>query len=341
MIRFNKPTIDRKDLESVLYCMITDDLAPGDYMKEFRGMLGRILGLNTVVVFNNYLQTFESVFRLIGAKEGDEVILSSYTRYRIYHAVISCGLKPVLVDLAEDSLLPSSEQIARKLNERTAGIIVQQLFGFPNNLNPYTAYQVPLIEDLDGALNSRFDGTAIGSYGTLVTMNFNDDAVITTGNGGMLASNDGKLKSLYDEYLQGAASFDYLMSDFNASLGISQLKKLEKSYERRRKIGEYYDRAVMASNCTLVGRDDGQELAYSSYPVLTRTPFEDCRRFFKGQGIPVRKGIEQPLHHVMNLPVSDFFRTEEMFNRLITLPIYPTLDREVVDRVAKGIRTIL
>ena len=95
MIRFNKPTIDKRDLESVLYCMITDDLAPGEYMKEFRTQLRALIGLNITVVFNNYMQAFETAFRLLDAEPGDEVILASFSRYRIYHAVIAQGLKPV------------------------------------------------------------------------------------------------------------------------------------------------------------------------------------------------------------------------------------------------------
>jgi perosamine synthetase len=341
MIRFNTPTIDRQDLESVLNCMITDDLTPGEYMKEFRTMLSRILGLHTAVVFNNYLQSLESAFRLIGAESGDEIILSSFSRHRILHAAISYGMKPVLVDIEEDSLLPSLEQIEARLTERTACVVVQQLFGIPHDLSPYASHRAPLVEDLDGALCSRINGSMIGSFGSLVTLNLNDDAVITTGNGGMVASNDSKLKKLYEEYVGGGAALDYLMSDFNASLGISQLKKLKKSSERRIQIGEYYDRAVLGSGCSLVGRDDGQELAYSSYPVLTSTPFEDCRRFFKDHGIPVQRGIEEPLHRRLGLPPEDFARTEEMFSRIVLLPIYPTLDRNMVEKVAMGIRTIL
>jgi dTDP-4-amino-4,6-dideoxygalactose transaminase len=341
MIRFNKPTIDRKDLESVLYCMITDDLAPGDYMKEFGSLLGKMLGLGTAIVFNSYLQSFQAAFSMIGASSGDEVILSSFTRFRIYNALRVYGLKPVLVDLDEASLLPSPGRIKETITEKTRCIIIQQLFGIPNDLATYMELGVPVIEDLDGALCSSTNGKALGGFGTLVTMNFSDDAVITTGNGGMLASNDRRLKAVYREYYEQSADFDHLMSDFNASLGISQIKKMDRNCSRRKSIGQYYDNAVMGSGCSLVGREDGQELAYSSYPVYTETPFEDCVRFFKRYGIPVRRGVEQPLHRHMGLDVEEFENTEEMFNRIITLPIYPTLAREAMENVARGIRAIL
>jgi perosamine synthetase len=341
MIRFNKPTIDKKDLESVLYCMITDDLAPGAYMKEFRLGLNRLLGSHVTVVFNTYLQAFETAFRLLHAEPGDEVILASFARFRIYHAVLSLGLKPVLVDLEEGSLLPSRHQIEQKINSKTRCIIVQQLFGIPNDLSPYITYQVPLLEDLDGALQAHIRGNALGSFGSFVTMNFNDDAVITTGNGGMLASGDRALKAVYGELMADDAQYDYVMSDFNASLGISQLKKLGQNDERRKHIGEIFDRAVLASSCSLVGREDGQELCYSSYPVVTETPFEDCRRFFKKYRIPVRRGVDRPLHQYAGLSMSDFENTETMYNSIVLLPLYPTLEGEVVENIARGIKAIL
>jgi dTDP-4-amino-4,6-dideoxygalactose transaminase len=341
MIRFNKPTIEKKDLESVLYCMITDDLTPGVYMKEFRTQLNRLLGLNMTLVLNSYFQAFEAAFRLLEAKPGDEVILSSFSRIRIYRAILSQGLQPVIIDLDEHSLLPSIAHIKRKINPRTRCVIVQQLFGIPNDLSSYRELGVPLLEDLDGALCSSIRGKSLGSFGSLVTMNFNDDAVITTGNGGMLASRDRALKEIYAQFLADESHNDYMMSDFNASLGISQLRKLEKNCERRRKIGKHFDRAVLASNCSLVGREDDQQLCYSSYPVLTDTPFEDCHRFFKKYSIPVRRGVESPLHHIAGLPPRDYENTEAMFNKIVLLPLYPTLDGDVVENIVRGIKSIL
>ena len=277
----------------------------------------------------------------VAAYVGDEVILASFSRYRIYHAIMAHGLKPVLVDLERETLLPSLSQIERKINSRTRCVIVQQLFGIPNDLTRYKKLDIPLVEDLDGTLCSNIGGNALGSFGFLATMNLNDDSIITTGNGGMLASSDRRLKDIYGEYTADEAFSDYLMSDFNASLGISQLKKLGRNCERRKKIGQYFDRVVMSSNCSLIGREDGQELAYSSYPVITDTPFEDCLRFFKKYGIPVRRGIGRPLHQWMGLSIKGFEHTEAMYNRIVMLPLYPTLDGEVVENIVRGIKAIL
>jgi dTDP-4-amino-4,6-dideoxygalactose transaminase len=321
--------------------MITDDLTPGVYEKEFRTLLSRTLGLTHTIVFNNYIQPFETIFAMIEALPDDEVVLPSFARYRIYNAVASCGLKPVLVDIEEDSLLPLYDRISEQITDHTRCLIIPQMFGIPNDLSKFVDFGLPIIEDLDGALCSTINGTAIGSFGTFVTMNLNDDSLITTGSGGLLASNQKKLKEVIEGLKSDESSYDYVMSDFNASLGISQLKKLEKNWERRRRIGEYYDNAVMASNCSLIGRKEGQDLCFSSYVVKTETPIEDVIRFFKRSEIPVRRGIEIPLHHHMNLKVDQFRRTEELYNKIIILPIYPTLDKATVENVAKGIRAIL
>ncbi|HEB30425.1 MAG TPA: DegT/DnrJ/EryC1/StrS aminotransferase family protein [Spirochaetes bacterium] len=341
MIKFYKPSIGKKDLESVLYCMIGDDLRPGDHLKTFSSMLCRELDLSNTIVFSIYLHTFENIFHLIDAAPGDEVILPSFARYGILHAIEKCRLEPVLVDLADDSLLPSIGQIRKKISKSTCCLFIPQMFGIPNDLSDYHEFQLPLIEDIDGSIGSRVNRKPVGNFGTFVTMNFNDNSMLVTGGGGLVASGDKRLKHLAKSIKENLSYEDYLMSDFNASLGISQLNQLKRSLEIRRNIGQHYDNAVMASGCSLVGRDEAKELSFSSYVVKTQTPFKDCKQSFKRSGIPVKRGIEKPLHSFLDLGVAGFSNTEEMNNKLVSLPIYPGLSSEDIENIVKGIRTIL
>lgn len=157
----------------------------------------------------------------------------------------------------------------------------------------------------------------------------------------MVASGDKELKNIIQSMIDNHRQADCLMSDFNASLGISQLKKLEYILETRKKIGEFYDSAVLASDCVLVGRSEEKELSFSSYVVKSETPFYECVRFFKKFGIPIRRGIEQPLHIYLHLDAKQFEKTEEICNKVIALPIYPTLEQKDIESITKGIRTIL
>jgi perosamine synthetase len=341
MIKFYKPTIGKKDLESVLYCMIGDDLSPGDYMRTFSSMLSRELKLSYTIVFSIYLHTFEHIFNMIGATPGDEVILPSFARYGVLHAIEKCGLKPVLVDLDKDSLLPSVEGVSKKVSKRTCSVFIPQLFGIPNDLTGFHELKIPLIEDIDGSIGSSVNRKPVGNFGTFVTMNFNDHSMLVTGGGGLVASEDKRLKHLIKTFRENQSFEEYLMSDFNASLGISQLNQIRRSLEIRRNIGKCYDEAVMASSCTLVGRDDEKNLSFSSYVLRTQTPFTECAQSFKRYGIPVKKGIEKPLHTVLGLGVGEFENTEDMNNSLVALPIYPGLSKEEIENVVKGIKTIL
>jgi len=341
MIKFNKPTIEKKDLESVLYCMIKDDLMPGSYTKNFSGMLSNLLKIKNVAVFNTYFNSFEIIFHLLNVSQGDDVIIPSFARLNILNAVKRCKLNAVFVDLENDSLLPSFRDIEKKINKNTKCIIIPQMFGIPNDLSSYSGFGIPVVEDLDGAIGSKIDDKPIGSFGNFATMNFNDYSIITTGSGGMIASGDSRLRSAIRTFQNDALYIDYIMSDFNASLGISQLNKLNKNIDIRKKIGKIYDDAVMNSQSTLLGRDDGKEIVFSSYIVKTSMPFEEVYNLFKKYGLPVRKAIKKPLHHVFNLSSKEFQNTEEMFNELIALPIYPRLSKKNIENVARGIRTIL
>lgn len=341
MIKFNKPTIGKKDLESVLYCMINDDLTPGNYLKTFSSMLRKSLDLKYVIVFSSYRYSFETIFHLIDASAGDEVIMPSFAKSIILHAVVKLGLKPVLVDLEENSFMPSFDDIQDKVSKKTKCIIIPQIFGIPYDLRRYHKFGLPIVEDLDGSVGSKVDGRLAGSFGTFVTINFNDYAIITTGSGGMLASKDKGLKDMITTIKGRGLWNEHLMSDFNASLGISQLNRLSGNNTIRKRIGEYYDSAVMASGCSFIGRDGNKELSFSYYVVKSEIPFEVSEKFFKGCGIPIRRGIERPLHRLLGLDIHRYKKTEEMFNKLIALPIYPALAKEDIENITKGIRTIL
>jgi dTDP-4-amino-4,6-dideoxygalactose transaminase len=341
LIRFNKPTIGKKDLESVLYCMIKDDLAPGAYMKNFATLLGQETGLGSVAVFHSYLHAFDCLFTILGVEAGDEVILPSFSRPEILHAIGIRSLRPVLVDLEENSFLPSYSQVEKKRGSRTRFLVLSQMFGVPYDLTRYHELGIPIVENLDGGIGASVNGTLTGSFGTFAVLHFNDHAMVTTGNGGMLASKDREWGRAIQAFKNDAARVEYLMSDFNASLGISQMNKLKKSVESRRKIGQYYDDAVLGSGGVLIGRDDGKELTYSSYAVKTSTPFEECQRFFKRHGIPVQRGIERPLHTILGEDVREYPLTEEMCNSLVALPIYPSLGKEEIETITKSIRAIL
>ncbi|UCB46274.1 MAG: DegT/DnrJ/EryC1/StrS aminotransferase family protein [Spirochaetota bacterium] len=337
MIRFNKPTIRRKDLESVLNCMIEDDLTPGNHLKQFSSLLSKRLSLQEATVFSNYCSAFEAVFHLMGSQRGDEVIMPSYTRSSVLSTLLKLGVIPILVDLEEDSLMPSIEDIKRKITNKTKSIIISQLFGVPYDLRRYKEFHIPLIEDLDGSMGSTVDGKTTGSFGDFITFNFTDDSIITTGSGGMLGSNDKRLRELVVE----SAFVEQLMSDFNASLGISQLVKLSENIERRKKIGEYYDNAVMAGGCSFIGRDEKKDLCYSSYIVRTKTPFEVSTGFFKKNGIPIKRGLDKPLHRLLDEDVHRFRNTENLYHEIVALPIYPELGKEDIENIVRGIKTVL
>jgi perosamine synthetase len=346
MIRFNRPTIEKKDLKSVLYCMITDDLLYGAYHREFSGLLGKVLALPHVLLFSSYLFPFETLFALLkesggGRSDGRNVVLPGVAPGRILRAVEKAGLKPLLVDIEENSLLPDPDRCRAAITERTLCLILPQMCGIPHDMTGFRDLGVPLVEDLDGTLGARIAGKSIGSFGHFVTMSLDDDSLVTTGAGGMLASRDRRVRSSSSVLWSDERGVDLLMSDFNASLGLSQLKKLDALREARHRIGQFYDEAVMSSGSTLVGREDDQEICYSRYVVRTDTPFPEVERFFRKEGLPVRRAIEPPLHRLMDLDPAGFPHTERACSSLVRLPLYPGMSRESVEGVARAIRSIL
>jgi len=341
MIRFNKPTIGKRDLESVLYCMIGDDLTPGNYLREFTKMLSDHFSTRNIAVFNSYFFCYEVAFQFLELSKGDEVIIPSYARYGILHSIMKSGLKPIVVDVDIETLMPERSQVRAKVGKNTGCMIIPQMFGIPNEFDDYREFGIPIIEDLDGCMWAKVNGKLAGSFGDYAVVGFNDYSQITTGGGGGLISRSNKLSPWLKQFMSYNHGLDYLMSDFNASLGVSQMKNLPKNIEARIRIGRYYDDAVYNSGCGFVGRRDNREISYPCYVVSTETPFPEIEKFFKKEGIPVKRAIEKPLHQFLGMDDTEFPATMELYRKTIALPIYPMLDRRSVESIAKGIRAIL
>lgn len=341
MIKLHMPTITKEDIISVFNCLIDDDLTPNHYMEKFLTALKKETGIKNLALISSYIQSFDIIFTFMNVEPGDEFILPASADKHFLFFLDKNRLKPVLADVAGNSILPSPDTIEKLISKQTKGIIIPQLFGIPHNLSVYRSFGVPLIEDCGGSFVSSINGEKIGSFGNYTSMALNDDSVITTGSGAILGSNESTSGKFIRGLKENWSSGDIFMSNLNAALGIAQLKNLQKNIENRKKIVSYYDRAVMDSGGYLIDRYDNQEIVPTKYIVATNTPFEDVKNFFSKYGVKIERVFPDPLHRVMEMDIKNFENTESLSRKLIFLPFYPRLKKEEIETVVKCIKAIL
>jgi dTDP-4-amino-4,6-dideoxygalactose transaminase len=369
------PWIGEEEKELVLETLETGWLTTGPRTKQFEVEFAESVGAKYALAVNSCTAALHIALAALGIGPGDEVIISNLTFACNANVVIQLGAKPVLVDVDRSTQLMLVDQVASKCNAKTKAIIPVHFAGFPAPLDELHSLAsrlgIPIIEDAAHASGTLYRGKRVGSIeGTLATaFSFYAIKNMTTGEGGMLTSNDAdfveraRLFSLHgmnrDAWKRYTAEgswfyeivvpgYKYNMTDMQASLGLAQLRKLPMFNERRRAISKVYDEAFGAMQGCIIPHDDPQHYSSRHLYTLLIEP--------QHVGMDRNKFIEQlkernigttvhyvPLHmhpyyrDLYGFKPDDFPNSHWIYQRTITLPLYPKMSdqdvRDVVDAV--------
>ncbi|MBN1531408.1 MAG: DegT/DnrJ/EryC1/StrS aminotransferase family protein [Spirochaetes bacterium] len=333
----NKPTITRKDLEAVLDCLIHDELTTGNAIKNLENALSEKMNLQYSLATNTLTAAYHLAFNALQIGEGDEVIIPSFFDPAPLNALSLCGGRAVLADNDQNLPFPSEQTITGLITERTRAVVIGHLFGFHYHKGLLKQASVPVIEDISHAVGTQIDDTPAGSDATFAVASFAASMIITTGNGGMVMTNNSKHYSRMREIRSSAGQYpcyDYGMTDLQGAMGITQLNKLQDMLDRRRQIAKiFYEALKITSHRTLFPYSDS--FAFQSFPVLFDASIEKVEKYWKKTGIEVVNPVKTPLHTLMGLNNADYPVSERMAKKLFSIPIYPTLTRDNIDMISR------
>ncbi len=339
----SKPTITRKDLEGVLDCLINDELITGTPVKTFESNVSSITGLKYTLATNSPTAAYHLVFKALDLSGDDEVIMPSYFSQAPLNALTLTGGRAVLLDNEEQSLFPSATAIKEKINDKTKAVIIGHTFGFHFDFSELNDLNIPLIEDISHAFGSEADDTPVGNKGTIAIASLEPSMIITTGNGGMIMTNNSKYYSTIRDLRGGGTrqlNLDYTMTDLQGAMGISQLVKLKDLLKRRRDIAKtYFDTLKLTEHSTPAAFNE--KYAYQSFPVLFKASNDKVEKFWKKNGVELVHPIERPLHDFMNIRGIEFPVSDRLCKKIYSLPIYPTLTKKDIEKITKTLSSFI
>jgi dTDP-4-amino-4,6-dideoxygalactose transaminase len=331
-INHSKPTIDSEDINKFLEAMNTGNLATGKIVKEFEESLSKYIGKKFGVATNSGTNALYLALRALDVKEGDEVILPSYICGSVLNAVSYCRATPIVVDINEDDYNISFEQTKNKITEKTKAIILPHMFGNPvKDIEKFLELRVPIIEDCAMSIGAEHNGKKIGNFGEISIFSFYATKMIASGVGGMVLTSDEKIYSRfldlmqYDNRENFDESYNYKMSDLQAALGLSQLKKLDSFVRKRKEIASRYNHLLENGNSEFNLPKTGENIFFR-YIIQCRDKETDIDTFIeqiRKRGVDVAKPIYKPLHNYLALPDRDFPNTAKAYKTAISIPIYP------------------
>lgn len=252
-IPVNEPVIGEREKELVLECLNTGWISSeGPFVSQFEEAFSRRVGRKHGVACSNGTAALDLAVAALRLSPGDEVILPTFTIISCAAAIVRAGATPVVVDADPDTWNMVPEQVAAAITPRTAAIMVVHIYGLPVDMDPILEladrHQLAVIEDAAELIGGTYKSRPCGSFGHISTFSFYPNKHITTGEGGMVVTDDPDLaarcRSLRNlcfqpkqRFIHEELGWNYRMTNLQAALGLGQLERLDSALERKREIG--------------------------------------------------------------------------------------------------------
>lgn len=259
-IPVNEPVIGEREKELVMECLNTGWISSeGPYVSQFEEAFSRRVGRHHGIACANGSAALDIAVAALQLGPGDEVILPTFTIISCAAAIVRAGATPVVVDADPDTWNMVPEQVAAAITPRTAAIMVVHIYGLPVDMDPIlelaNRHGLAVIEDAAELIGGNYKGKPCGSFGIISTFSFYPNKHITTGEGGMVVTDDPALaercRSLRNLCFQAKQRFvheelgwNYRLTNLQAALGLAQLEQLEDTLARKQQIGQTYHQAL-------------------------------------------------------------------------------------------------
>lgn len=263
MIPVNTPVIGSREKELVNECLDTGWVSSeGPFVKKFENVFSSYIGREYGIAVTSGSAALDIAFKAIDIKEGDEVIMPTFTIISPAFSIIRQGGIPVLVDSDPVTWNMNVNQIEAKITKRTRAICVVHIYGLPADLDPILdlakKYKLKVIEDAAEMHGQTYNGKKCGSFGDISIFSFYPNKHITTGEGGMLLTDNEELKEkclmlrnlsldpTKRRFVHEDMGWNYRMTNLQAALGLGQQERIEEIILRKREIGQHYNSMLEA-----------------------------------------------------------------------------------------------
>ena len=343
IVKHSKPMIDEDDIRAVSEVLASGNIAQGDKVEEFENALARLIGVRNAVACSSGTSALHLALIGLGVGARNEVIMPSYVCSSPYHATLHAGGIPKVVDVDLPDMNVSWKAVKKQLSPRAKAIIVPHSFGMPARLDELLELGVPIIEDCAQALGAEFKGRKVGSFGKLAVFSFYATKMIATGEGGMVLTDDDeycrRMRDArdYDKKPLIPTKYNYKMNDFQAALGLSQLKKLRGFVERRRKIASLYNDRFLQHGIMVPNERPESRAVFFRYVIMV-DDLESIQSQAKERGVICERPIWRPLHK--SLPRITCPNCDYAYDHALSIPLYPSLTDEEAKHVVESLEAV-
>jgi perosamine synthetase len=367
-IPLSAPDIIERDIEAVVRVLRTPVLSLGERLNEFERLTCEYVGVSHAVAVSSGTAGLHLCIRALGIREGDEVIVPSFSFIAVANVVRYERAIPVFVDIDPHTLNLDPQRAEQAITPQTRAILLAHNFGCPAELSELLEiarrHKLFVIEDACEAIGAEYDGRKVGPFGDMGVFAFYPNKQITTGEGGMIVTNNGALANLArslrnqgrgdsSEWLHHTEiGYNYRISEMNCALGIEQLKRIDEILNQRERVAkEYNSRLGNIPELTLpllsVPR---RKISWFVYVVRLNAAFNRAHRDWIHSEL-IKRGIgcgkyfapihQQPAYLREPSRRTDLTVTENVSERTLALPFFNRLTNDRLEEVCYSLKELI
>ncbi len=368
-IPLSSPDITEKEVNAIRQVLATPFLSIGPKVTEFEKRIADYIGTKYAIAVNSGTSGLHLCVRSLGIHDGDEVITTPFSFIASANCLLFERAKPVFADIDEKTLCLDVSKIEEKITAKTKAILPVHIFGHPCEMDKIMEiarkYKLAVIEDACEAIGAEYQSKKVGSFGNCGVFAFYANKQITTGEGGMIVTNDENIAKLCRSMRnQGRGEderwlahvrlgYNYRMSELSASLGLTQIERISEMLAKRSRVADLYNNKlkkmkgieipylaekIKMSWFVYVIRLDSQKFSFSDRDKIINNLENkgiQCRNYFPAIHL-------EPFYREMfNCQKGDYPITEKMADLTIALPFYNNLSETEIDYIVRSLQEII
>ena len=375
IIPISLPVTGQEEWEALKEPLMSGWLTSGPKVREFEQLFAERHGVKHALAVTSATTALHLALVALGVKEGDEVIVPAFTWVSTANVVLYCGAKVVFVDINPLTYNIDPADLIKLITSRTKAIIPVHLFGLCADMDiiKEVAGNIPLIEDGACAAGAAYKGTPAGGLGTIGCFSFHPRKSVTTGEGGMITTNDDELAEIMGMLRNHGASiseeqrhhgakpymlpdfnllgYNYRMTDLQGAVGVVQIKKLDQFIDERQKWAEFYTSELKEIKwLRMPSQEAGFKHGWQSYVTFvdeSKSPASrnEIMELLQQQGISTRPGTHAV--HMLNfykekysIKASDYPGAQAANNYSMAIPLHNRMEAEDFGYVVRVLKSL-
>jgi len=363
MIPIAKPLIGEEEINAVVEVLKSGMLASGKEVEAFEKEFAQYLGAKHAVAVANGTAALDVALKTLKIGPGDEVITTPFTFIASANSILFQGARPVFADIDPKTYNLDPNDVLEKITDKTKAIVVVHLYGQPANMKVFKEiaedYKLYLIEDCAQAHGAEFEGQKVGTFGDIAAFSFYPTKNMTTGEGGMVVTNNDELAKKADlirnhgqaeKYLHVELGYNLRMTNIAAAIGRAQLKKLEGWNEKRIENAKLLSEGIKKiDGLTPPYVDPRVKHVFHQYVIRVEEEFPLSRDELmiklreKGIGSAVHYPMpvhQQPLYQKLGYSKNICPNAIEASKKVLSLPVHPAVSEEDIDYIIKTLEEL-